>query len=762
MTHGAGNPFKMVALITIVSAKLCFCADSLKSGDALLQTHKSTDSSSFYITFEYGDKSFTTYETGFPVSLEVGGAAEHHLYDSCKERGGELLCAARFTSAGGTEFYVTDSYCPSGSGAFELKRNVQITSASKIDKYYSSIFAVRYRENVDKCEFFIPAIWYRTDFKDALAACRQGSFVEGGLFYREDRLPLPLAMMHLNNGGSNVSLFHKDARPDTFTGDRGRNLVVDSRMRFGSLGVLGGERAGVGFIYPGSESGRRPSDAAQKGGASLTLRSHPVNEETVHRYNLLIDFGNNGSYAGAVCNAWGIVFNAANPPVLEVDLGRAYNGLLDTILTYYTPADRSGAGYDAPGLPFSVYLPSGKVRAYNYQMGFIGCQIPDAYYLLYEGFERKDEAMIQKGEAVLDFWAEQSLLPSGLPRTWYDPAKGPDKTGSWRPSDNNSGGTSMRVASGGMEAMLSAWRTAHTNGTEKDAWLDACVRFGDWLASNQNKDGSFYLAYRHSLKDGRHPPANESKFTTTTPVRFLCELYMATGNEAFRATALKAGYFSLKNIHEPYKYIGSVIDNPNMIDRESGQMAINAFLALFDMTGESRWLGCAIQAARYSATWMYSYEVPAEIGSGACDFPEERSIIGQTIIASGHSGADLGFAFSAFAYYRLYLLSGDEQMLKISRMLLHNTKQSMNLGGELYAGLPEGLQLEAFSVAVPRRRGVMQCLSWNYAAHLDPLVQFKQAFGIFEPLEIEKLPESERLEKMSAYVESKRISPRNK
>ncbi len=44
------------------------------------------------------------------------------------------------------------------------------------------------------------------------------------------------------------------------------------------------------------------------------------------------------------------------------------------------------------------------------------------------------------------------------------------------------------------------------------------------------------------------------------------------------------------------------------------------------------------------------------------------------------------------------------------------------------------------------RRGVMECLSWNYAAHLDPLTRFQDAFGSMDIETIEKMPLERRRE----------------
>lgn len=101
-------------------------------------------------------------------------------------------------------------------------------------------------------------------------------------------------------------------------------------------------------------------------------------------------------------------------------------------------------------------------------------------------------------------------------------------------------------------------------------------------------------------------------------------------------------------------------------------------------------------------------------------------------------------AFSSYDYYRLYLFTGDVHFLSLARLLFHNTKQALNWDGSLYPGLARGLQLEAFTVSLPRRRGVLECLSWNYAAHLDPLVRLKERFGNIDLDVIEQLPLPQR------------------
>lgn len=121
------------------------------------------------------------------------------------------------------------------------------------------------------------------------------------------------------------------------------------------------------------------------------------------------------------------------------------------------------------------------MAAADFDMGFVGMQIPNASFLLHEGLRMRNQALRIKGERILDFWALQAMTPGGLPKTWFDPVPG-----NWRNYN-----TFMRVAGDGMIGLLRAWGYEHLAGVEKDSWLSACVRFGDWLVTHQAPDGSF-------------------------------------------------------------------------------------------------------------------------------------------------------------------------------------------------------------------------------------------------------------------------------
>jgi uncharacterized protein YyaL (SSP411 family) len=224
-------------------------------------------------------------------------------------------------------------------------------------------------------------------------------------------------------------------------------------------------------------------------------------------------------------------------------------------------------------------------------------------------------------------------------------------------------------------------------------------------------------------------------------------MYLTTGDERYKQAAVKAADFCYEKINQNYMYVACVVDNPQTIDSESGQQAINGFLSMYDLTKEKKWLDAAEQAATYTESWTFMHEVPVEDDqTGTTTWPKDSSIVGQHLIAIGHAACDLGFAWSSFSYYRLYLYTGNEHYLKVARISAHNSKQSMNLYGSLYPGQMEGLQQEAFglktNIGYPRRISTnrLEALTWNFTAHLDPMTRLKDAFGTVDLEEAEKLP----------------------
>jgi hypothetical protein len=333
------------------------------------------------------------------------------------------------------------------------------------------------------------------------------------------------------------------------------------------------------------------------------------------------------------------------------------------------------------------------------------------------GLLGQNDDIRRKGEAIVNFWATRSLTPDGLPRTWFDTWPQPH----WRPYN-----TFLRVASDGMAGALAAWDVMRRYGHDHPDWLRFCQSYGDWLVDHQNADGSWYREYDFSSK-----PVHMGKLNTTNPIPFLLSLSQATGDGKYRDCALRAGDFCWANVHQAFAYVGGTPDNPNVTDKEAGFLAAEAFLALHDATGEQRWLTAATQAADFTETWQYSWEVPVPPDDMASTFPRGATTMGYSLIATGQSGADLFLAGAAFLYYRLYLATGDAHYSEVARQLLYATKQSMDIAGSLGYGHP-GLCPEAIRIASPRGRGVDVWLPWLTFSMIDPMTRLQDAYGMLD------------------------------
>lgn len=715
--------------ICIICLSISSVAEDLTSRDAILSIQKNG------ITLKMNATEYKALNNAYAVTLEVNAMTLNGNYSKIERKNNAIIGLAEIKSTNGTTFNVKDTFTPDSDNHFRLDRDIQINTTVDKDKYFNSYFGLTSKENktINELEFFVPGIWYKNN-QSLKKGFLSSDYSDNYFYFREDRLPLPVVSAREKTSGLAIDMIHLNANPETFYGENGLNRIVDERMQFGSLGFTETNYSSILFVFPGIEGektyvGRQPGQLN-----NFAYRSHPVKTGIKHSYSLSFGFNQTENFPALVETVWKQAWNKYNPPIHKADVKDAYNASIEVLDSYLENVN------GAPGFPFSVYLPNGIARAYNYQMGFIGFQISNAYFLLRKGLESNNQDYIKRASEVIDFWVNNSQTDCGLPKTWTDAYI--DRKATWRDYQSY-----MRVIGGGMEGMMGAWSIMKKHGTNRKDWLDYCKQCADWLVHNQESDGSFFIRYK--WETGK--PDHDSKYTTTNVIRFLVEIYKATNDKKYLKTALKAGEFSYDFIHNDYLYVGGVIDNPNVKDRESGQMAMYAFLSLYDATDNKKWREAAIQAARYSETFMFSYKVPMAANDTLTDFPKDRDIIGQTIIATGHSGIDNGLAFSSFQYYRLYLLTGDTHFLHVAKVIQNNTLQIMDLNGKM-GYKHRGLLTECFSPQSNRGHSVRQQLPWDQAAILDPIHRFMDAFGEWDIDVIESWHLNKRLKMIKAYA----------
>ncbi len=613
---------------------------------------------------------------------------------------------------GGSRLLFSDRYHVRDDG-FTLDRTVRVVAVGQGETAFSTRFAMT-TARIPGFEALLPGVAYRRNAGVPLGALA-GDLDAPAVLVREDRLPLPPGMARHPHNGSAAEMV--PLRPDgaTFAGEEGRARIVDERMRFGSIGFFsepvtpspapreGRGEFSIAFQYPGSEGNR--SYVERKG---WSLRSHPLRVGFEQRYALRFSVGASKGYAEAVQKTWRKAFDEADPRPPKPDLGKVYRAGMALLARY-------GVRYDGvPSMPFQARLSDGIVTDTSSQMGFVGKALPCAALMLGDAKDRNDPGLREQAEALIDFWVENSMNPSGVPKTWVDIHRGGIVT--WRTYP-----THLRIAGDGMRGVLDAYRVE-----PRPPWLAYARRWGDFLVDHQSADGSF--AGRWKWDGGVDRPFRNA---TDHTIPFLVDLYEITRDERYRAAALRAGEFCLASVHEAYAYVGGTADNPNVLDKEAGVLAMQAFLALHDLTHDSKWIAPAAQAATFAETWTYGWNVPVPPDDPKVVFPGNRTTLGVSLIAAGHSGADDFMALTVADYVRLCRLTGDAHFLRFAQFLQRGTAQLMNWDGKLGYAYP-GLMMEALNLASPRGHGVKGWLPWLTVAILEPMVRLRDAYGTYD------------------------------
>jgi hypothetical protein len=632
-------------------------------------------------------------------------------YSAFRQAGPELIASGKAESATGTKIEIVDRWSIDPAGGFILNREVTCRAKGDETAYASEIeLIVPQAKKLVDADVFIPGIWYAT----ADHTPKSGLITDFGqrdFILREDRMPLPLVSVRDRASGWSLTMEHRKPDGATIGADDNIGRVMDERLLFGSLGVRrDDDQLRIVFCFPGSE-GEQTGIFGYKPDLRTAERFHPLKVGATQRYTLAVRVEKFDSFNAQVRGVWRAAYQAATPEVVKGDIRAVFDASINVLDHYaYTKASVSG-------FPFGVSLPDGAVKDPSLQMGFVGQQLPCASYLIDEGIRSNRPELTAKGERVVDFWVKNSFNEKGVPRTWYDL----EPTPHWRNYN-----TFLRVVTDGTSGALHAWQIERAAGRTKPTWSTFARRVGEWLLKIQNKDGSFYREWRF---DGS--PASQSKTSTLHPVRLLVDLSCATGEKKYRDAAIRAAEFALTENKNGATYVGGTPDNPDVIDKEAGWIAMDSYLALYDVTQDKKWLDAALDAATFTETWVYAWNVPLPRDKENVGVPRVKTFAGTNLIATGHSGADNFLAFASFSYVRLWIYTGDEHWLDVAKLLQHNSAQFIETGkdGNALGYAVPGLQVEAFSLAVNRGNSVKIWLPWLTSATLEPMARMRETFG---------------------------------
>lgn len=661
-----------------------------------------------------------TYHNPRPAMLrirnEAGCLETYDLpYDRAERtESGELVCKAEVKTKNGSRFLFTDFFAiDCKTNGILVERKVEVQETDSHDRGFSTEFGICRKEAEgtgyafgNDGEVFAPGVWYgqnRGVVKDAFAP----DMYHKDYYFRITRLALPYLQLGDLRDGSYVSIVHAGPEPDTGISETDAGCLIDETLQYASLGITVDREPMVKYVYPGSEGDVNYLDKA----VSWAWRHHPVRKGVAHAYRFRIQFGSGRDSYERMRQEWRRNYAYGRPELYDCDLEQVYEdgvALLDTYCQEYN---------GAMGLPFWTSVPEGTVCDVSYQMGFVGQQLQCAYQLLKYGTERRRPELVQKAEKIVDFWVDFSMRDSYLPQVWYDVYPAAFKA---------EYPTYLRTLADGLEGILACCVYEKKHGRQRPAWMAFCRETADRLRALQQEDGSFCRAYG---KQGEtvHP----GKYNTSNIIRFLVNLYFATGEEAYGEMAKRAGDFCYHAVYEEMDYIGGTADNDNTIDKEAGMLALYAFLALYDLTGEKKWIRAACGAADFCETWTYAWKFPVYPRKGNAVFDRVNQT-GLSLIATGHSHCDVMMGYCPFDFFRLYRLTGEEHYYDFGRMILYNTKQTTDCKRTHHHRYP-GLVEESGELARQYHNGLGKWLPWCTIAEIEALTRLKEWFGNMDP-----------------------------
>lgn len=578
------------------------------------------------------------------------------------------------------------------------------------------------REPWPDLSLFVPGMLYGSLVDVAPGALGSRNWREQGVRVcriREDRMAAPLLVADPADGNP-LAVLNSSPDGTSTTEDlldtSSQAPLVQSGLRLGSLTAeFDGSRLAVGFVYPGDEGEVTYTGDTFPGGQIRQWRGrfHPWVDGESQTYSVAFRFDFPPGISQQPAPAWRWAWNTLKPRLVPAELEEVRLSSLRLLANHLADFGPHR------GIPLSMDATTGQTCEHKALFGFTGRNTDAAWFLLEGATDTRvpaadRERLREAGSAILNSFCTLRMNPPQ--------AEGFDKEGQpyiW-PYLGCTGIVYLRSLAEAGHSALRSWEIEKKAGRAHPSWRQWAEDLADFLLRVQRRDGS--LARGFFANSDRE--ANDSPESTLCAVRFLVECALRLDKKACLPAAVAAGEFAWQHGHQFGRFVGGTIDNPDVVDKEAGTIALDAYLALADSTGEKRFVHYAKAAAAFAETWIYVWKVPMS-ENPTPHFPTDATTVGMQLIATGHSLVDSYMAFDAGNYLRLHRLTGDDHDREVAEILLHNTKGAISTLAHPYDLAGPGWQQEHWSLAPPRGRGLHRLwLPWVTVSHLHGMATY--------------------------------------
>ncbi len=674
---------------------------------------------------------FASAQQSKPVQVEIyGGTGQIENkaagYESFQVSHGRAVGIAHLAGPTGATFLFIDEWSVQDA-VLELSRTVRVSGTSSGGFLSSITLSHPEAQPRPAVDYFAPGMIYgNTDHLTAVAIGGRSTYEgDGGgqVRIREDRLPAPIFGVRSKDGSAMTVLDPSPNGATTYVDSQDTEVktLVDERFRFGAIGVdLDEGHHAQGFWFPGSEGEVTYNGNTYPGGQAHKWRRryHPIRDGMVQQYRVQFRFSKGEEFPRYMRNSWRWAYSVLKPPVEWQDIASATRSIID-VLAQQVQVRNERAGIS--NVVSSVAVSDGKANRVAV-MGFTGKNLEAAEFLLADALIDADKARSAQHRRLAE-----AIFASFI-RLGMNPPIGEGfdiETGKPVLAIPRDQCVFLRSFSDDMKATLRASRREREHGHPHEEWLNWTRQFGDWLLTQQKPNGGF----PRSWKPVTGEVMDASPQSSYNPVPFLVLLAGETGEKRYLKAAEDAAEYVWANSQSTGRFVGGTIDNPDVLDKEAGTLSLEAYLALYQATHNSKWLTRAGAAADYAETWIYLWTVPMPVDADNQQSHWKKGVptYGTQLISSGHSLVDDYMAFDVDEYAKLGRWAGDDHYLSISKLLLHDTKLMLAVPERTFDLKGPGWQQEHFSFAPVRGFGLHRLwLPWVATSQLNGIFELRE------------------------------------